>query len=206
MGKISRLDVTSCILATYRIVDHRHLGRDDSPLYPLMVGSKLFFISGGELDGCKESLSMANRANSHVQHSIKDAFTLLLTSTTLVPSFPNPVIAIMGIDRGRFLERVTSGANWKEHQTIQALTRPALEGTDLFGQVVMRLIEFERNDNEVFALLAHIYEVMMNEQNPVLESKNEFICDWIDFIKPHFESDSESDSESLASDTDDDQE
>jgi hypothetical protein len=70
----------------------------------------------------------------------------------------------------------------------------------------MRLIEFERNDNEVFALLAHIYEVMLNEQNPILESKNEFICDWIDFIKSHFESDSESDSESLASDTDDDRE
>ncbi|RXW17366.1 hypothetical protein EST38_g8486 [Candolleomyces aberdarensis] len=195
MNKVIALDLTACIIQTYcRIPD---LYFDYSPLYPLFEAGKPseFFVESMELDGCPDTLSIAQKVTSHTQSSLDTAFTFVLQATTPL-ALSKDAVKYLARDCASYLDEVTLQPGWREHKVVRALGTPGPNGIDLCREIIDVLYERLEDSEKAtkYNLLKHIYKVMVREKNPILESEdNPFNrIFWID--KPESESDYERDS------------
>jgi hypothetical protein len=112
---------------------------------------------------------------SHIQTSLDNAFTLLLKSSTC-PTFSRDVMEYeVGYDCVKHLGLVISQPDWRENKLVQALAHPGPNGMDLFWQVV-----FQIGGNHCEKLLKHIYKVMVQEKNPILEGEDGWHPYWLE--------------------------
>ncbi|RXW12289.1 hypothetical protein EST38_g13565 [Candolleomyces aberdarensis] len=202
LNKIIALDLTACIIQTYCSLNQELCG-DYSPLYHLLDTRKpsKFFVESMNLDGCADTLSIAQKVTSHTRSSLESAFTFMLQATTPL-ALSNHAVDYLAGDCASYLHEVTSQPDWREHKVVRALGTPGPNGIDLYKKIIDVVYDWGNQDD----LLKHIYKVMVREKNPILESEdNPF--EWDDNIdEPESESDYESDSESLTSSIDSDEE
>ncbi|RXW14123.1 hypothetical protein EST38_g11733 [Candolleomyces aberdarensis] len=190
INKVIPLDLTACIIQTYRSVPPG-LDWNFSPLDELFDTRKPseFFVESMELDGCPDTLSIAHKVTSHARSSLDSAFTFMLQATTPL-ALSEDAVNLLAWDCAMYLHEVTSQPDWRGHKVVRALGTPGPNGIDLWKKIIDYLYEREN----LYNLLKHIYQVMVREKNPILESEdNPFRRDkYID--EPESESDYESNS------------
>jgi hypothetical protein len=176
--KIGALDLTACVIQYYL---NSTFDKDFSyPGFDALLGCSPpygFFFRSRELDEGPDTLSVVHMVTSHAQASLDRAFTLLLKSSTF-PAFSAYAISYMAKDCVQHLKQVTSQPNWREHKLVQALAHPGPNGIDMFKGVVGQLHEHlvEYYDQDMRDLLEHIYKVMVQEKNPIVEVEDHPFC------------------------------
>jgi hypothetical protein len=171
MKKTAALDLTACIIQCYLYSDLGYIQNEEP--YVVNDYSQLFkfFVRFGESDGHPDILSVFHMVTSHIQTSLDNAFTLLLKSSTC-PALSNDIMEYhVGYDCVQHLELVISQSDWRENKLVQALAHPGPNGMVLFWEVVFNIGNEE--------LLKHIYEIMVQEKNPILEEQDGLLRQWL---------------------------
>jgi hypothetical protein len=173
MKKIAALDLTACIIQHYLYFDLGYIGGDQAYVVADYSGLSKFFVQFGESDGHPDILSVVHMVTSHIQTSLDNAFTLLLKSSTC-PAFSKPIMeSEVGYDCVQHLELVISQPDWRENKLVQALAHPGPNGMDLFWELVSEISwHYGKKLLNGKKLLKHIYEVMVQEKNPILEGED----------------------------------
>jgi hypothetical protein len=70
-----------------------------------------------------------------------------------------------------YLNEVVAQADWRDHKLVQALGPPGPGGMPLFKKIIRFLNKVSDGQDSRQALLEHIYELMLREQNPILEEE-----------------------------------
>ncbi|RXW17756.1 hypothetical protein EST38_g8104 [Candolleomyces aberdarensis] len=191
LNKIIALDLTACIIQTYCSLNQELCG-GYSPLDYLLEGRKpsKFFVKSMNLDGCADTLSIAQKVTSHTRSSLDSAFTFMLQATTPL-ALSEDAVHFLACDCVSYFAEVTSQPDWREHKVVRALGTPGPNGIDLCKRIIPAIYDMKKRK---FNLLKHIYKVMVREKNPILESEDNPFDGifWID--EPESESDYENDS------------
>jgi hypothetical protein len=197
MNTIGALDLTTCIIQYYLCPNFGYTLCEDV-LYPLIFCSQLseFFVGSRELDGHPDILSVVHMVTSHTQASLDHAFTALLKESTL-PAFSINAVRFMAVDCGTYLSQVMYQPDWKANKVVQAMGHPGPDGIDMCDIAVDCLCDrvAEGDGQHAWDLLEHIYEVMVQEKNPILEEKDHPLRG---FLKLKAAKDWESDSSELS--------
>jgi hypothetical protein len=203
MNKIGTLDLTTCIIQCYLYPNFGYT-LCEGPLDPLLFCSQLseFFVESRELDGHPGILSVVHMVTSHTQASLDHTFTLLLKESTL-PTFSADAVLYMAVDCGNYLMQVRHQPDWIENKVVQALGHPGPNGIDMLKIVVGHLCDYavDADDQDVWDLMEHIYEVMVQEMNPIVEVEDH---PFSRFLELKAEEDLELDSSDLLSDSNQD--
>ncbi|KAJ2916107.1 hypothetical protein MD484_g4300, partial [Candolleomyces efflorescens] len=171
--KLGALDITACIIQLYhsrRFFSFETSKELSGPLKPLYAPRWIFRIPND--DSTHRSL----------ESSLEHALYLLITP----PVFDCLSWAetyFLGLDCFGYLTSMDnrSHRDWREDKVVQALCRPGPNWMGMFEDVVHWLwvgSEDCRLDStsrmRAWMILEHIYKIMLQEKNPILEGKNPF--------------------------------
>ncbi|KAJ2922750.1 hypothetical protein H1R20_g14372, partial [Candolleomyces eurysporus] len=209
LNKVIALNLTACIIQTYCSLHPNLYDPEYPPLYYLFNFSEpsKFFVKSMELDRCADTLSIAHKVTSHAQSSLDNAFTFMLQAITPL-ALSSDAVELLARNCALYLDEVTSQPNWREHKVVRALGTPGANRIDLCKAILCELYDGLDHPHKgtKHNLLKHIYKIMVREKNPILESEDNPFR-WDDEIdEPESESNYKSDSESLTSSIDSDEE
>jgi hypothetical protein len=153
--KILVLDLTACFMQSY-------ISLQASLLADLSFNSRRFRFFTGSASSTMLPPTR-DKITSYTQFSLEAAFIALLQSTNL-PQLSSDAIKCIASDCGDYLRRVE---NWQKNKVVEALRNPGPMGTDLLKAVL---------EETPWELDRHIYESMVRDRNPILETEQNPFC------------------------------